>query len=140
MEEVVAFTEDLLRACKALGKARVVLRNPIGVVEVFADLAAIELRDGWAHLCAEPFHLHLHCHAIAEVNFRDEGAGEGASASRAVWFADRQRVPLLLLILDQARGAGAAEQAQVFGELRRVHGASRPLMSLDELPSRNAMS
>src|SRR5262249_36162839 len=94
----VAFTEDLLSACTALGKARVVLRNPVGVVEVFADLGALELRDGWAHLCAEPFHLHLHCHAIAEVNFRDAAAGEGADTSRAVWFGDRKGVPLLLLI------------------------------------------
>ena len=140
MEGVVAFTEDLLRACKALGKARVVLRNPVGVAEVFGDLGAIEVRDGWAHLCTEPFHLHLHCHAIAEVNFRDEGAGEDGSASRAVWFADRKGVPLLLLILDQARGAGAAEQARVFGELRSTHGPSRALMSLDEIPSRTAMS
>ena len=140
MEGVVAFTEDLLHACKALGKARLVMRNPLGVVEVFGDLAAIELRDGWAHLCTEPVHLHLHCHAIAEVNFRDAAAGEGAHASRAVWFADRNGVPLLLLVLDQARGAGAAEQARVFGALRRTHGPTRALMSLDEVPSRTTMS
>ena len=32
MEQSVAFTEDLLRACRALGRARVVMRNPVGVV------------------------------------------------------------------------------------------------------------
>jgi hypothetical protein len=137
MEEAVAFTEDLLRACRAFGRARVVMRNPVGVVEVFADLGAIELRDGWAHLCTEPFHLHLHCHAIAQVNFRD---GDENGAGRSVWFGDRHGVPLLLLVLDQARGAGAAEQDRVFGELRDAHGPTRALISIDELPPRPAMS
>jgi hypothetical protein len=140
MEGAVAFTEEMLAACRGLGRARVVLRNPVGVVEVFADLAALELRDGWAHLCTEPFHVHLHCHAIAEVHFRSQAAGEGASASRAVWFADKRGVPLLLLVLDQAQGEEAAEQARVFDGLLGEHGPSRPLMSLDELPPRTAMS
>ena len=78
MEQAVAFTEDLLQACRSLGQARVVLRNPVGVVEVFADLERIELRDGWAHLCAEPFHVHLHCHAIAQVSFREPDERDGA--------------------------------------------------------------
>lgn len=138
MEEAVAFTEDLLRACGALGSARVVMRNPVGVVEVFADLGTIELRDGWAHLCSEPFHLHLHCHAIAQVTFRD-GDGSGASG-RAVWFGDKHGVPLLLLILDRARGEAAVEQAQVFDRLRAQHGPTCTLMSIDELPPRPAMS
>ena len=116
------------------------MRNPVGVVEVFGDLRAIEIRDGWAHLCTEPFHVHLHCHAIAQVNFRDVVDGEGASDGRAVWFGDRSGVPLLLLMLDQARGAGAAEQARVFAALREAHGPTRSLMSLDELPPRPAMS
>jgi hypothetical protein len=139
MEEAVAFTEDLLRACRELGKARVVMRNPVGVVEVFGDLGALEIRDGWAHLCTEPFHLHLHCHAIAQVNFRDTDA-EGASVGRSVWFGDRNGVPLLLLVLDRARGTDAAEQARVFDELRDAHGPTRSLMSVDELPPRPAMS
>lgn len=147
MEETVAFTEDLLRACRALGKARVVMRNPVGVVEVFSDLDALDVRDGWAHLCTEPFHLHLHCHAIAQVNFRDPQAeSESASASdhgasgRSIWFGDKHGVPLLLLVLDQARGASAAEQARVFGELLQAHGPTRALMSVDELPPRPSMS
>jgi len=139
-EEAVAFTEDLLRACRALGKARVVMRNPVGVVEVFGDLASLEIRDGWAHLCTEPFHLHLHCHAIAQVNFRDPQPGEGASGGRSIWFGDKRGVPLLLLVLDQARGAGAADQARVFDELLDAHGPTRTLMSMDELPPRPAMS
>lgn len=138
-EETVAFTEDLLRACRELGKARVVMRNPVGVVEVFGDLGALDIRDGWAHLCTAPYHLHLHCHAIAQVNFRDTDE-EGKSAGRSVWFGDRNGVPLLLLVLDQAHGAGAAEQARVFGELREAHGPTRALMSVDELPPRPAMS
>ena len=140
MEETVAFTEDLLRACKALGRARVVMRNPVGVVEVFADLGTIELRDGWAHLCSEPFHLHLHCHAIAQVSFRDAQAGEGGSQGRAVWFGDQRGVPLLLLILDVARGADANDQHRVFDEMLAAHGPTRSLMSVDELPPRPAMS
>ncbi|HEY8517673.1 MAG TPA: ChuX/HutX family heme-like substrate-binding protein [Candidatus Binatia bacterium] len=139
MDEVVAFTEEMLAACRALGRARVVLRNPVGVVEVFADLGTLELRDGWAHLCTEPFHLHLHCHSIAEVHFRVPD-GEGASASRAVWFADKNGAPLLLIVLDQAKGDRATEQARVFDALRAQHGPSRPLMSLDALPPRSAMS
>lgn len=140
MEETVAFTEDLLRECKALGRARVVMRNPVGVVEVFADLGTLELRDGWAHLCSEPFHLHLHCHAIAQVSFRDVRSSESGSQGRAVWFGDQRGVPLLLLILDVARGADATEQARVFDDLHATHGPTRSLMSLDELPPRPAMS
>jgi hypothetical protein len=144
MEETVAFTEDLLRACRALGKARVVMRNPVGVVEVFGDLDALDVRDGWAHLCTEPFHLHLHCHAIAQVNFRDSQASESESthgaSGRSIWFGDKHGVPLLLLVLDQARGASAAEQARVFEELLGAHGPTRALMSVDELPPRPAMS
>jgi putative heme degradation protein len=139
MEQSVAFTEDLLQACRALGQARVVMRNPVGVVEVFTDLDRIELRDGWAHLCAEPFHVHLHCHAIAQVSFREPDE-DAASASRSLWFGDRNGVPLLLVILDRARGEQAAEQARVFDDLRAHHGATRALMSVDELPPRPSMS
>lgn len=139
MEESVAFTEDLLRACRALGRARVVMRNPVGVVEVFADLDRLELRDGWAHLCTEPFHVHLHCHAIAQVSFRAPGEGDDAAA-RSLWFGDRNGVPLLLLILDHARGDERAAQARVFDGLRAHHGTTRALMSVDELPPRPAMS
>lgn len=141
MEQAVAFTEDLLRACKALGRARVVMRNPVGVVEVFADLDRLELRDGWAHLCADPYHLHLHCHAIARVSFREpDDAEEGDSTCRSLWFGDRNGVPLLLLILDRTRGEEAAAQTRVFDGLRARHGATRALMSLDELPPRPSMS
>lgn len=139
MEESVAFTEDLLRSCRTLGQARVVMRNPVGVVEVFVDLERLELRDGWAHLCTEPFHVHLHCHAIAKVAFREAGEEEGAAA-RSLWFGDRNGVPLLLLILDRARGEELASQARIFDALRAHHGASRALMSIDELPPRPAMS
>jgi len=140
MEGAVAFTEEMLRACKELGRARVVMRNPVGVVEVFADLADLELRDGWAHLCTEPFHVHLHCHAIAEVHFRAPDGVEAASAARSVWFGDKNGVPLLLLVLDVAKGAGAAEQAHAFDALHRLHGPTRALVSRDELPPRTAMS
>lgn len=139
MEESVAFTEDLLRSCRALGSARVVMRNPVGVLEAFADLDRLELRDGWAHLCTDSFHVHLHCHAIAQVSFREPGEGEGAAA-RSLWFGDRRGVPLLLLILDRARGDDLAAQARVFDDLRARHGATRALMSIDELPPRPAMS
>jgi hypothetical protein len=140
MEQSVAFTEDLLRACRTLGDARVVLRNPVGVVEVFADLDRLELRDGWAHLCAEPFHVHLHCHAIAQVSFREADETRAEGTSRSLWFGDRSGVPLLLLILDRARGEAAAAQARVFDGLRARHGATRALMSIDELPPRPSMS
>ena len=138
MEEAVAFTEEMLRACRTLGPARVVLRNPVGVVEVFADLDRLELRDGWAHLCAEPFHVHLHCHAIAQVSFREPDDAEGGR-SRALWFGDRRGVPLLLLILDRARGEAAVEQARVFDDLRARHGATRALISVDAMPSSPAL-
>jgi len=139
MEEAVAFTEDLLQACRALGPARVVMRNPVGVVEVFADLARLELRDGWAHLCTEPFHVHLHCHAIAQVSFR-EPTDAVCGQHRALWFGDRRGVPLLLLILDRARGEAATEQARIFDDLRARHGATRALISVDELPPRPALN
>jgi putative heme degradation protein len=138
LEEAVALTEEMLRACRTLGPARVVLRNPVGVVDVFADLDRLELRDGWAHLCAEPFHVHLHCHAIAQVSFREPADGQEGHG-RALWFGDRRGVPLLLLILDRARGEVAVEQARVFDELRARHGATRAMVSVDALPARPAL-
>ena len=138
MEEAVAFTEEMLRACRTLGPARVVLRNPVGVVEVFADLDRLELRDGWAHLCAEPFHVHLHCHAIAQVSFREPDDAEGGQG-RALWFGDRRGVPLLLVILDRAHGEAAGEQARAFDDLRARHGVTRALISVDARPSSPAL-
>jgi len=139
IEESVSFTEEVLGACRDLGRARVVLRNPVGIAEVFANLANIELRNGWAHLCLGAVHVHAEVEAIAGVRF--VAAGEACScAGPAVWFASRTGSPLLLFVLDQTQGIEQLEQARAFDSLRARFGDVRALVSSGELPERTAMS
>src|SRR6185369_5613447 len=140
MSEVsVSFTEDVLGACRDLGRARVVLRNPVGIAEVFANLASLELRNGWAHLCLGAVHVHAEVEAIAGVRF--VAAGEACScAGPAVWFASRSGSPLLLLVLDQTRGIDQVEQTRAFDALRSRFGHASSLVSSGEVPERVAMS
>ncbi len=138
-EETVSFTEEVLGACRELGRARVVMRNPVGVAEAFADLESLELRDGWAHLCQGAVHVHAEVGAIAGVRF--VGAGEVCScAGPAVWFACRNGSPLLLFVLDQTKGLEQVEQARAFDLLRARFGDVRALVSSSDLPERTQMS
>ena len=139
VDESVSFTEDILEECRGLRKARVVLRNPLGLAELFVDLASLEMRGGWANVCLDDVHLHAEISAIAGVRFLDGGSG-CQCAGPAIWFAARNGSPLLLIVLDQVKGAERVEQERAFARLRDSYGAARALVSTAEVPDRGAMS
>jgi hypothetical protein len=138
-DESMSFTEEVLEACRGLGRARLVLRNGVGLTELFVDLAALEVRGGWVHACVETAHLHAEVAAIAGVRFVEPGASCSCK-SPAVWFAARSGAPVLLFVLDQAKGEAREEQERAFARLRDTYGEVRALMSTADLPARDAMS
>lgn len=139
-EERVSFTEEVLGACRELGRARVVLRNPVGIAEAFADLEALELRDGWAHLCEGAAHVHAQVEAIAGVRFVGTDDAACTCAGPAVWFASRSGSPLLMFVLDQTRGVEQLEQVRAFDTLRARFGDARALVSSGGIPELATMS
>lgn len=139
VDERTSYTEEALAACRALGRARVVLRNALGLSEAFVDLAELELRDGWAHLCTEAVHVHLVVSAIAELRIEAGICGPHTSGP-AVWFSASSGVPLLLIVLDQTNGPARHEQKQAFAQLLATYGARRALVSAGDVPDRSTMS
>jgi hypothetical protein len=111
----IAFTEDVLAECRALGRARIVLRNQAGVAEAFADLAHLALEGEWLDLCLEHVHLHVEHRRIARVRFLSL---DETSAAPALWFCSESGCPVMLVVLDQATGDEAVLQAMRFTALR----------------------
>jgi hypothetical protein len=139
VQQAVSFTEEVLEACRGLGRARVVLRNPVGVAEAFVDLVRLELHDGWANLCVDAVHVHAQVQAIGGVRFVEPGATCGCK-SPAIWFAGQSGSPLLLLVLDQTAGEERILQERAFERLRELYGDARALVSSADVPARDAMS
>src|SRR5262245_57717274 len=111
MTEKAAFTEDMIAACRELGRARIVLRNGLGLSETFAELSRLQLADGWVHLVQEGAHLHLDVTRLHTVRFH---GSEEAGENRAISLCGEQGCPLVVLMLDQARGTAATAQAMRF--------------------------
>lgn len=131
MTEKAAFTEDLIAACRELGRARVVLRNGLGLSETFAELSGLQLADGWIHLVQEGAHLHLDVTRLRAVRFHcTDETGE----SRAISLCGEHGCPLVVMMLDQARGAAAAAQAMRFERLREIYGPVSRLLSAEDVP------
>ncbi len=133
-----SYVEEVFSACRALGRARVVLRNAVGLTEAFLDLEQLELHDGWAHLCTDAVHVHLVLRAIAEVHI-DAGTSYPGCVGPSVWFAARSGAPLLLITLDRQRGSVRHEQKRAFATLLATYGARRALVSADDMPPHAAM-
>lgn len=130
----VEFTEDVLRACRRLGRVRLVLRNAVGFAEAFGDLDRLDVHDGWAHWCDERMHVHVCCTAIANVRFLDPESVCVHQTHPTVCFDDARGHPHLMVILDQTRGVDAVEQEHHFEDLRERFGASRVLVSMETVP------
>lgn len=137
MVEKAAFVEDLIAACQELGRARIVLRNTLGLSELFADLEKLELRDGWIHLIQEGAHLHLDVERLHGVRFHSAAqTGE----SRAISLCGERGCPLLVIVLDQACGAAALAQTARFERLGEELGPFARLISGQELIGRAGAS
>ena len=131
MAEKAAFIEDLIAACRELGQARVVLRNGLGLSETFSELSRLQLGDGWIHLVQEGAHLHLDVTRLHLVRFHcTDETGE----SRAISLCGEHGCPLVVMMLDQARGSAATAQATRFERLREVYGPVSRLLSAEEVP------
>lgn len=130
MTEKAAFTETVVASCRELGKARIVLRNMLGLSELFADLAGLEVRDGWIHLVQEGAHLHLDAAKLHAIRFHgSEETGEG----RAISLCGERGCPLVVVVLDQLRDADAEVQAELFERLRSEYGPISRLVSAQDL-------
>lgn len=134
MNQSICMTEDVLHACRSLGRARVVLRNSFGIAEAFSDLSRINIRDGWLHLCDDSFHIHLECHTITSVRFHECKDGKHTTPAYSISFCDLAGVPMLVFALDQAQGADLLHQARRFSQLRNEFGPARLLVPGDERP------
>jgi hypothetical protein len=131
MMEKAAFTEDLVAACRDLGRARVVLRNALGLSETFTELSRLELGDGWIHLVQDGAHLHLDVTRLHAVRFHGDAA---TGESRAIALCGERGCPLLVVVLDQLQGSEAADQAARFESLRASYGPFTRLVSEQQLP------
>ena len=130
MTEKAAFTEAVVASCRDLGRARIVLRNLLGLSEVFADLAGLEVRDGWIHLVQENAHLHLDTTKLHAIRFHgSEETGEG----RAISLCGERGCPLVVIVLDQLHDTDAAAQAACFERLRSEYGPVTRLVSAQDL-------
>jgi hypothetical protein len=131
MTEKAAFTEELIDACRQLGRARIVLRNAVGLSETFAELSALALADGWIHLVQDGAHLPLDVTKLHAVRFH--GAPE-TGESRAISLCGERGCPLVVMVLDQAHGHEAAAQADRFERLLTTYGPLSRLVSARDLP------
>ena len=126
------YIEDLVEEMRLLGQARVIMRNAMGASELFADLADVQVRDGWIHLVNEHFHLHLCCADIARVRFceRHRYAHEAPTIS----FLGQQGSPSVVLTFDQLKGDQAQEQANDVRMIARRHEGETHLVSEQNRP------
>jgi hypothetical protein len=130
MMEKAAFTETVVASCRDLGRARIVLRNMLGLSEVFADLVGLEVRDGWIHLVQENAHLHLDASKLHAIRFHgSEESGEG----RAISLCGERGCPLVVVVLDQLHDTDAEVQAACFERLRSEYGPMSRLVSAQDL-------
>lgn len=127
------YIEDLVEEMRFLGQARIILRNGLGASELFADLADLQVRDGWIHLVNKKFHLHLCCADIARVRFceRHQYAHEAPTIS----FLGDQGGPSIVLTFDQLSGAEAQEQANEVRGIARRHEGETPVVSEHTRPA-----
>src|SRR5690606_12526853 len=116
-----AYTEALLRSCRGLGRVRLVVRNPVGLAEVFADLSSLDVSAGWANVVQPGAHVHLTPRAFGAVAFRAV-SGDVGHVAPAIWLYGSEGCPLVMIVLDQASGRLAAEQAGVYEKLKREFG------------------
>ncbi|MDG2305431.1 MAG: hypothetical protein P8R42_12450 [Candidatus Binatia bacterium] len=133
MANRAAFTEALLRDCRRLGPARLVLRNGVGLSEVFVDLEKIDLQEGWAHVVLPSTHVHLTPGALGAVAFRTVCGGNGHHAP-AIWLYGSEGAPLVMIILDQTTGEAAKTQSSRYREIAREFGPFMYLVSEREKP------
>ena len=134
MSNQAMFTETLLDACRTLGPVRVVLRNGVGVAELFTDLANLEIRGPWANLVSQGSHLHFSPETLGSVAFRTIESEKGDPAP-AIWLYGSGGCPLLLFVLDQTRGIEAQEQRATYRELQRSYGPFMHLISRNKRDS-----
>jgi hypothetical protein len=127
------FTEDFLTECRALGKVRLVHRNAVGIAEAFVDLSTLEIADGWANLVREDVHVHLSPKSLGAVAFRTIRS-ENSAAAPAIWLYGEAGCPLVLVVLDQTRGAEAAAQEKAYARLSGEYGPFFHLVSRARLP------
>ncbi len=139
MEHTISLTEQLLGACRELGKARVILRNSFGLAEGFGELSELEIRDGWLHFCRESFHLHVQCHTLTSVHFNECRDGKHNTPAYSISFCDLAGVALLVFALDQTRGTEILHQARHFRHLRDKFGPIRLLMSEQGIPAQEML-
>lgn len=128
MANRAAFTESFLRSCRCLGRVRLVLRNAVGLSEVFADLERLEVAHGWANLVLPGAHMHLTPRAFGAAAFRMVSGERGRNAP-AIWLYGAEGCPLAMIILDQTSGEAMEEQAALYGDLRREFGPFFHLIS-----------
>ncbi|MDC0292277.1 hypothetical protein OAL29_00065 [Candidatus Binatia bacterium] len=127
------YIEDLVEEMRFLGQARIILRNALGASELFADLADLQVRDGWIHIVNKKFHIHLSCADIARVRFceRHQYAHEAPTIS----FLADQGGPSVVLTFDQLAGAEAQEQANEVRGIARRHEDETHLVSEHTRPA-----
>jgi hypothetical protein len=136
MTEKAAFTEAVVASCRDLGRARIVLRNMLGLSEVFADLVKLEVRDGWIHLVQENAHLHLDLQKLHAIRFHgSEETGEG----RAISLCGERGCPLVVVVLDQLHDGDAEAQVACFERLRTEYGPISRLVSAQDLFASDAV-
>jgi hypothetical protein len=126
------FTEEFLLACRSLGRVRLVHRNALGLAEAFVDLSRLQIAEGWANLVLPDVHVHLTPRSLGSVAFRTH-SGETGDVP-AIWLYGTPGCPLVLIILDQARGREAVEQLAAYGRMVGEFGPFFYLVSRALLP------
>lgn len=129
-------TEEFVAACRELGRARVIVRNSLGLAEGFVDLRDIAIEDGWLNLCCDRFHIHLVTSAICAVRLNDAVPNEAGRPARSISFFGGGGCALVVIALDQTTGEDEALQDALFDELRTRFGRSCALVAGEELANR----
>jgi hypothetical protein len=111
----------LLREVRSLGPARVVLRSCSGFMELFCDVDAFQLDEGWLNVRQPGVHLHVPLPALEGACLLDAG-GDAYPHAPSIWFLGRCGSPCLLMILDLASGDERVRQAAAFRTLQARWG------------------